>query len=211
MSVTVGDIHEVIGYVENGEQIAQNVLHFQVGVATQPGAGSQALADAYSTILAMFYKDSISANTTYLGASWRLVAPARTLAVTSQSGKGIGTASTDELPRQTSAVISLSDGTPTRTGRGRIYWPFPVEANNDTGGVPSAAYRAKLSGYMGTLLNMTILDGTMAPIADVKLMIRHNGPPVTFTPVAAYRINTRWGTQRRRGSYGRPNVPPQGL
>jgi hypothetical protein len=118
-----------------------------------------------------------------------------------------GTGGPTPLPGQVSGMLTKRTGFPGRSGRGRIYIPFPSDAFVEpTNNVPTAAYVGKLQ---------QIANFYAADFSFVAGGTSYTFQPVLFrkktktvTPLTAVQTRPRWATQRRRGNYGRVNVPP---
>lgn len=109
------------------------------------------------------------------------------------------------LPRQACGIVTLTTGVGGRKNRGRFYLPFPTEGMNEGDGSPNAAGLSNmdaLGAYYSQPLNVTVGDFTMilAPV------IVHGGPaPDAPTPITGFIVRDKWGTQKRRGDYGKLN------
>jgi hypothetical protein len=136
-------------------------------------------------------------------------------AVSSASGR-MGLVVGASLPLQVSGLISLKTDLATRRGRGRIYVPFPSASQSGTAGGASQAYVDNLV----ILKEMMIGDrGMIGGGADITwrpvifgrrrdATIDQPALPEIFVEVKSGTALGKWATQRRRGAYGRANVPP---
>lgn len=117
-----------------------------------------------------------------------------------------GTVSGNPLPTQTCGVITRRIDVVGRGNRGRVYVPFPAASFLTTAERPSAAYQTLLQGLATGLLPIS------APYSTIG---GNNWDPgiarfryLQFRPIYAADVQGKWGTQRRRGDYGIPNVYP---
>lgn len=112
---------------------------------------------------------------------------------------GIGTGGT--ISQRSAVVIGLVDGTPTKAGRGRMYWP-PVEST------ALDAQGLLLSQHATLFANKFKAAVDALDVAD-QLVIYHrpvkagpnNTPPAkagSTTPVTGVKVGIIIGTQRRR-------------
>lgn len=101
--------------------------------------------------------------------------------------KGTGTG--QALPQRVALVCGLRTATPTRAGRGRMYWPGP-----DTLALTPA-------GELNSTDAATIATGLAAAIATMNstsAAVIYHRLIRTTTPVTAITVGTILGTQRRR-------------
>ena len=112
----------------------------------------------------------------------------------------------DPLPGACCGLVTLRTARAGRKGRGRKYFPFPTEIQNELAGVPSAAYKTFL-GNMGTILSSIIVPGTTPNTATLAPVIWHRTTS-TYDQVNDYLVRTNWATQIRRSGIRRPDAPP---
>lgn len=192
---------------DQSAQIGINVSFWNVDSISAGAPTDQQLVDSFSTGFSAFYKPCLAPACRYYGAMLNRVSPgATTSTVFSGNGRGVGTATGDNLPRQTSGIITLKTAFAGRRYRGRVYIPFPAEADNDAVGNPTAGYVTRLgllaAQYAGPLVH-SIGGGTV--VTSLLVRSRKFG---LWTPVIATIARVVWATQRRRGSYGRTNQLP---
>lgn len=193
-------------------QLAINTLRMIIDVVG-PGPSSlrsDDLCDALSTYFSTAYKAVLDSSCTYAGASLQLFPQRSFVSDWSKEGAGAGTVVGNDCPTQASGLITLRTNYAKRTGRGRVYIPFPSVTSNDTNGLPTAGYMTNLQ----TLANL--MEGPVPVLVGPDLLA------VTLSPVICNAQDTgilkpitdsiavqKWATQRRRGSYGRVNsLPP---
>lgn len=205
MAFGFGDRITVRLFSQAGDQAAINVLWYRCSAADNPGPTNGEAALVFETKFAIALRNCMSPAATFRGAGVqnRYVIDAEQYSSASQ-GPGLGTG--DNLPRQVSGVITLKTNTAQRRARGRKYIGFPAESDNDANGRPQAAYVTRLQ--------------TLANLMDDSVVVAGALGSATFVPIvwsrkfaASFDITSclareKWGTQRRRGDYGRPNVLP---
>lgn len=190
----------------NNEQASVNSIYYTASSVVGTVTTAQ-FAAAASTLLAPLYKATFTINTRYNGCSVQDVSiPARFSPDVGAGGAGFGALAAPDMPRQTAAIVSFQTGLIGRSNRGRTYIPFPAGTLNSNQGVPSAgaillyaALAAQL--VVGFAVGAGLNNATLVPIIWHK-------KSSTFTFVTTGFAETVWGTQRRRGSFGRPNKSP---
>jgi hypothetical protein len=110
------------------------------------------------------------------------------------------------LPTQTCGIISLFDGGTGPGHRGRVYLFFPSASMNQTPGIPTAAFQT-LGNIFGTLISSSITLGALG-VTWTGVPVLWHSKSRTTTQIQSYLYRGAWGTQRKRGSFGRPNNPP---
>lgn len=206
-TVIVGDHLEVRVCCSFAEQAAFNVHHFEV-TAFSSGASASTLdiAKAIAGAFENVYKPALTSAARYEGVGVKLDA----LEAVEEGwlgNDGPGT-SGDPLPRSTSGIITYTTAVAGRRGKGRKYIPFPsIDHQNVTTAKPTAAYQVLLAAiafiYVGN--NAYFFPGTPESVT-LKSVLKHvAGGYETITGSIA---RPKWGQQRSRGDYGRPNAVP---
>jgi len=184
------------------------VRHYKTTAKAGAGATlSQLLAALATAGLPDSYKTLLSSEASYVGMDAQVIFPTLGLPVGNVTGADAGDNAGDPLPSQVSGLLKITTQLGGRANRGRAYIPFPFEGDNDASGRPQAAYVAALDG-LGTIFAAARPGvGAGGDTNDFTPVIyhRHNH---TTTPISLIVGSTRWATQRRRGNYGRPNLPP---
>lgn len=88
-------------------------------------------------------------------------------------------------------IVGLRTALPTRSGRGRMFWPAPDATHMTATGLLSGTDATTLSNAFGTAL--TTFKATAAPI-----MLHRKIHPLTFDLVTYVTVGTVLGSQRRR-------------
>ena len=176
-----------------------------VGIATPT---TDDLAAAEDARLGPLYKALLTAAATYDFVSCRRVSGVAPFKLSSLNGVngGAGTVAGDPLPKQTAGVISLYANSIGKKYRGRSFIPFPGEADSGALAGPTAGYITRLASLAvayrqqwSFTLGVTLI--TMDPV------IWPGDPLFPTQPISVAIAQAKWATQRRRGAYGKPNVP----
>lgn len=198
MGLALGDVVEVKIFCAISQQLSVNVRHWAATNIT--GAGPE-LADVAAQIEAALhssYKAALSSSAQFRGVGVRRIVGGLTAEVYSQVHAGVGTATGDMMPPQTAGLISIRTTLPGRSHRGRTFIPFPTEAQNDTGGIPTAAYQTLLSN-IGTALMSSVGVVTLSPAGSATMVpVMYSKKLNTYLTGPTYLVRGVWGTQRRR-------------
>lgn len=194
----------------DNEQASVNSFTYLVGTVTG-GFTDQDVADGLQAALIASSFPAIL----YNGASFdgiqvyfrnRTPLPVPALSATGAvSGAGGATG----MSRQTAGINTWLTNFAGPKFRGRTYWPFPPTSLDQIQGIPSTAYLVDLAIQTDALLAPSLTVGGRT--AALTLQLAHRIPNelfYTFTPILFAHLRQKWATQRRRGSYGRPNVSP---
>lgn len=205
--MAVGDIYEVKILSFQGAQLGINIRHYRVASITGAQPSDNAIRDRMDAVFLAQYPNLFGPSTNYLGTTVRKIWPLPVLLETTRAGVSVaGTTLGDNLPKQTAGVITLRTTLAGRSNRGRLYTPFPTEASNDADSTPTAAYLQTLQ-LLGLLLISSVVVTSGGNSATLDPGIWRRGPK-TFTIWSTFLERDKWGTQRRRGDYGRPNLIP---
>lgn len=208
--VVDNDILEVKVYCQAAEQLAINILHFHV---LPPGTGpitDKEIAAHLDANLVAFYIAIMAPTASYIGLTVQVVGGSTPKPyVVSNVHTAVGTVAGDLMPRQTAGLVTKLTNGIGRSNRGRIYLPFPGEADNQSTGIPTAGYVARMTNLTNYLTSAITAVGAGGN-AKLQIILRHRLTGL-YTDMNGVRNNQKWGTQRRRGSYGRPNTLPVGF
>jgi len=190
-----------------GEQLAVNTLHFLVTAITGVGATDAEIAVNHETIYAPLTKGVMSSAALYYGLQVQKIfpAPPRVAAATVLL-QGVGLVAGDPLPKQVCGILTKRTAFAGRTFRGRIYLPFPSETDNAVDSTPTPGYLANLAFWV-IALQGNILTAGAGGTNTLRHILFHRATG-GFDFVTSAVARDKWATQRRRGAYGRPNVPP---
>jgi len=202
-----GDIIECRVLCTQANQIGLNVLHAEVTNVVGTGVTEAQVSLALASNLAVEYKAILANTAVFRGVGTKKIFPLPAgIEFASIASLGAGTAGAEPLPKQICGLVSLVGSVSGRHGRGRLYIPFPAEADNTASGVPAAGYVTVLN-TIGTTMATVLPVGTMGNTSDIVFGI-WDRLSNTITHVTQGRGKTVWGTQRRRGDYGASNVAP---
>jgi len=205
---TIGQVLRVnvTCYSTPSTQLGLMVHYYSVAAVTGTGSTLGACLTTLNSVLAIAVKDCLNANATFRGLQGWIIEPPPTSAPAYEaSSAGPGTVLGDGLPLQVSGVIGIYTAFAGREWRGRKYMPFAGEADNAAGGGPLPAYVTRLQHLADQMLLTTPVGAangvTLVPV------LRHPSTRLT-TAITAMTARPFWGTQRRRGMFGRSNAPP---
>jgi hypothetical protein len=210
------DLVQVRLWCTNSEQASVNSFWYLISSVGSPAASDQDLATELGAgFMASVVPPVINNLTTYNGVQAQihrlaLGIPIVFAAVSSVTGAGPGTGGAIALPRQTAGLTHWSTHLAGRAYRGRTYWPFPATAHDTGDGTPTTAYVTAINAIASGLVAITGISGSGTAGCNFVINHRKNKagiiPPQTF--IISGTSEAKWGTQRRRGSFGRPNVSP---
>lgn len=206
--MAVDDILEIRTYSRHMEQIGINVLHYLVVSEVTGGATQDEIAIAEGTRYATVYRAAMSNTATYYGLTVQKIYPAPIpVASLSRGGTGVGSAGVNILPMQVSGLLTWRTALAGRHGHGRSYIPFPSTAAVDSNGLLQPGYLVELIALANVYVGGdTVVGGTGNSIITPIIWNRKLKVP---TKVTGFQANgSGMATQRRRGTYGRPNPLP---
>jgi hypothetical protein len=188
-------------------QAAINTVHYRVTAVTGGGAELSSIANQIDTTMAPLYRAYMSVGATYRGLSAQTIFPLpKTRSWVSVGHQGGGSVAGDPLPGQVAGIVSVSSVLAGRQERGRLYLPFPSETDNEVPGLPSDACVGRANA-IAVALFATVVSGSGADTATLTPCIFHRASN-SSSPISVVGAKKLWATQRRRGSYGRQNLPP---
>jgi hypothetical protein len=204
--VFVNDVILVRHICYTPSQIA--VRAYRAGIVALVGIiDSTALLACLDNSVAARYKAIMSPDARYRGTGIKKVVGAGTTSEeVISSNDGPGTVAGNLLPSQVTGMTTVQTGFAGRANRGRIYWPFPSEADDIAGAIPDPTYVVRADAAASILTGSpTLVFGAMVLTWTVLL---HHRVPNTNTPTTGRLTRPKWATQRRRGQYGKTNVLP---
>jgi hypothetical protein len=164
------------------------------------------VATYFGTIVPGVTRPLLSTHALYSGVGVQRVTGSRPypLERIDTTNAGTGSETGDLLPPQCAALIKTLTALAGRKYRGRHYFPFAGEDGNDVTGVPTAAHLANMGVWGAALISAQVVTvgGSTAVLLPVIL---HKTQPSSSTDIETFVIDQGWGTQRRRGFFGRPN------
>ncbi len=115
----------------------------------------------------------------------------------------VGSVANPTSAKQTALVITKTTLVGGKRGRGRMYLPPPGVSDIDVGGEPKATYLTHAATFYGDVFGFSSL--TIGPANAVFIASVHGKTTPGFIAQSSFLVRPRFGTQRRRGAYGRPN------
>jgi len=204
----VGDHCRLVLWSQQTDQAGLMVHHYRCSASGGAGVTDQNAVDALSTIFAPLVKAMLSINAAYAGATLQIIRPNLRPTVYSTNSNGIGMVAGDPLPRQAAGLITLRTNEAGRKGRGRKYVPFPSEGDNANGVGPAPAYMANAATLGAAFVAQRVITAMVGDTATLVPVIYHRANPIGSPDVSSYFVRAKWATQRRRGSFGKPNQSP---
>lgn len=207
-TIALGDVLVVTSACANTNQVAFNTTFYHCTAIAAASQTDQAMVNYIDGIVAPLYKPCLGSNASFYGTRMARYAPGpTTLPVISNANTGIGTAATTCQAAQVSGIIKATCNFAGARFRARQFVPFPYLAATDpVNNVPTALYKTQIAGLGAQIYTpYTLITGlnscTLSPV------ILHRDTGLTDLIVAS-SASSKWGTQVRRGNYGRPNVYP---
>lgn len=189
-------------------QIAIMDFHFNVTSTSGTGCTMGELAAGLQSKLEVNgMRALLSTTTTLLGSKVATlnVAPYPLPGIATSTSTGSDT--TDTLPGQVCGVMTKLTLASGRAFRGRVYFPFPPNSAQSVEGAPTSAYYLSMATVMANLYDGSPQTYTGAGGGtDLLPVLRQKLAPHNITNVVGVRPQPLWGTQRRRGDYGRRNM-----
>jgi hypothetical protein len=211
--LAVNDIVKVSLWCSNAEQASVNRFFFQVTATAGSVPSDTTMSNELDTGFFSTAVPPILNNLSrYNGVEVQIRRGAVLFAsANATAGAAAGTGGTVALPRQVAGITHWSTIFAGQQFRGRSYWPFPSLTADVGDGTPTNAYIALISTISAGLLNFTTV-GTGGNTATVQMVMVHGPNKAGITPPPSLLVSAteegKWATQRRRGSFGRPNVSP---
>jgi len=203
-----GNILQVKFFAYMDPQLGINVVHYKV-LSTIGSPTSATVAENLETIQVAAYPPLMANAAATDGVSCQnlsvlpLEEPQLSIAVPT-GGSVVGA----PMPGQVSGIITKRTGLTGRANRGRMYIPFPGQGDSTSSSEPqpSPSYVTRLNALISLLFGAPIVISTGGDGCTIQPGIYHRATG-TFTNGAGGTARSKWATQRRRGDYGRPNVP----
>jgi hypothetical protein len=199
-TVAVNDIYAVRVFNSCLDQIGLNVVHYRITVIPVTPPSSAAFFDNVDAAIAAAYKPVLCQDAVYQGTASQRLFPTVAVSDPNPSRAGNGTGGVTAMAKQVALVVSKRSGLAGRKNRGRMYVSFPSDTDSLAFGLPSAAYLALVNTLVTAIFQNQIFGGvTAVPVIYQRLT------PAASPAITAIRVNSKFGTQRRRGSYGKTN------
>lgn len=192
----VNDIVEVRFFCSAGSQYSINTRHFRCVAITGTSATEADLASDMAVDLAAGFKALLSLHARFEGLAVQIIRPTRRPAIVDVSQADVGEAAGDLLPTQTAGLIKFYSNVANRHGRGRMYFPFGGEGDNEPTGKPSDDYVSRLDTLGNDLLDVRV-PGAAPNTATLDPVVYDRVSHATIDLIG-YVPRTLWATQRRR-------------
>lgn len=203
----VNDVIEAVVVSQQQEQAGLCVLHYRVASVTPPEPTILSIATQLDSELHVAWKAMMNGVAQYLGVSAQRVFPLPPgLRVGASPNSGPGTALGEAMPKQVTGFVKRLSFAGGRRGRGRNYIPFPAEGDNDADSTPTAGYIGRLDALASILDNVITVTEAGGELT-LQPGVFSRTAPITIFDVAVVESVDRWATQRRRGDFGRTNIP----
>jgi len=206
---TVSEVLRITYVTQMDNQAGLNNQYYQVTTVTGLGCTLDQIAVAAGNTVGGLYAPLLTSVAEYRGvivhAFQAIPQPAPGLAPDPTPGAS----GDDPLPGQVAGIITFTTEFAGPGGRGRIYVPFPDETDNDVDHRPTATWitaATNLATFLATPFSTT--DGGNQTICTPGIWHRPPLAEPSFREITGWIVRSRWGTQRRRGDYGRTNLPP---
>jgi len=209
-----GDIYEVTFHSHLIDQRGIIRRYYMAGGVTGTGPTESAIGIRFDTAIPTPLKACMVVTAGYRGVKIAKVFPTpRQRAFTNTTSAGPGTVAGDALPTQVRGLITLRTALAGPGARGRVYVPFPGDADNGPSGAPIAGYVTRLIALANALDDTQAAIGVAGNQADLIPIIWHLPKNTPNLPgnreariVTESLARSKWATQRRSGAYGRLNV-----
>jgi len=120
-----------------------------------------------------------------------------------------GTGGADTVPTQVAAVVAKKTGLAGPSNRGRMYWPFlPASGITPTGEL-GLALKGDIETACDAMFGTQTFTVGPSSITTVPILLKSLRLPHApgITDVSVFEATGKLGTQKRRGDYGKPNLP----
>lgn len=204
----IGDLYQIRTLCLANTQIGLNVRYYTVASFTGTEATPSQVAQGLDTLWNAAYKALLSVAASWRGVGAKRLLTSPTIEYGSAVNAGAGSVAGDMLPTQCCGLITLYSVNPGRTGRGRVYVPFPSEGDNAAAGGCTAGYVTRLTTLAGLLNSTSIVNGTGGTTSLAPVLRNRQTGALTGLIGGTIFAHGSFATQRRRGNYGKTNLIP---
>jgi hypothetical protein len=205
--LAINDIIRAQYVCSDSDQASFNTVHYKVtGVGGTP-ATLDDFAATWEAAIHALVKPLICNVSSFDGVIAQVISPLPLMArVFSTIHQGVGTGGAVGQGRQVAGLIRFRTDFAGPGFRGRNYLPFPSTSASQLYGTPTAAYNTAALALADAIFNFAAFAvGGRTATVDMGLFKRAGS---IFTPVTNVSASPDWATQKRRGTFGRPNLPP---
>lgn len=204
--MALGDVWQIRYISRFGEQLGMNIRQYLVTLNLGGGSvGAPEVAGQMQAAFVTAYRSLLNENADYVGTGAQKIRPLPPAmeAIVGTAPPTAGIVTGDAVPKQSSGLISLRTALAGRRFRGRVYVPFPGEGENSAIAEPEAVYLSKLQALAIIFLsNISVTTGSTTETLSPVIFHRDTG---TTDRITSAIVRSGWATQRRRGTFGRPN------
>lgn len=211
VNILAGDLVKFSVWCTDGDQASVNTYWYQCNSIVGSGVSDLTAAQEFEVGMAPLYKVNLNNNADFNGVQCQIMRAGRPfIAQQSNALVGVGTGGAIALPRQTAGIISWRTDKAGQAYRGRTYLPFFATDSDVGNGTPNAGTQANILAIANFAVVLNTL-GTGGNTSHLIFSLKHSAPkgvqPLA-DPIILGKVPPKWATQRRRGSFGRPNVSP---
>jgi len=185
--------------------------YYCFGIAGNPTT----LADVvkgFDTLLAAYLIDLVPANAQYWGVGCAIMQNAEPHQATPEyyckNGRAPGSATGDLLPTQSSGLASLRTAQVGRSGRGRIYFPFPPTSAIDADAALQTVYKTAIDTMLSSSNQPNIANAASDGSVFLQRIIISRIYSGAGIDVTHWIIRDYMATQRRREELNRADSDP---
>lgn len=200
------DVIQFSVFCQAGDQTSVNVFNYMVQSVVDPGPSLNDAAARFSDLVVTQYAGCMSPQAQYLGVKASVITSGPPPMPGFKVEHTAGTMTGDLLPRAVSGLIQWQTDYSGKSYRGRTFVPFPSEAGSTSAGEPSTVYQTAVDDLASAIITMADISPGLGS-ANVYLVL-WSRQLNEFTKIQTASVPLRWGTQHRRGDYGRIFVPP---
>ena len=189
-------------------QVALPAVHWAGGIVSGSGGDVADLLIAINGACIPQFLTLLNSNVTFKGMLGQRVFPlpvtAREVSVVAE---GPGTGGSNSAPQQSAPLLTFETPLAGPAHRGRMFIPFMPgnEINSGTGHLVSL-FQGAVQNFGNSLVSLASTGGgTNATAVNLCIYHRESG---TFDIVSAAVAQSKVGTQRKRGNYGKANISP---
>lgn len=204
----ITDVWRVTAAVNFSEGQVQETNFNLLITAQGTGDSRTALLTAFNAAYIANINPFMSNHATFIGSRISYVRTAFPYAPIIVTASQVGSAGPDNAPLQARPLIRMRTDLVGRGYRGRMYTPTPEVSQVDTDGNPAGALMTAWLNVMNVYKGGVVYGGTTWLLV---LWHRPKPPPaipIDPTEVTSISSSGRFGTQRKGGAFGRPNLPP---
>jgi hypothetical protein len=204
---TLGDIARVsVAVIQDNSQIQINNFHYACTVAGGTDTRQQLglhVYNLYAALLGTYFSNATKLH----GWKVHMLKASQAFSPVTGTSDQLGSGGIVILPTAVRPLIHLQTGLVGKKYNGRLYMATPTGSGVGPGSRVSDTAQASLNTLMTGLLPPFFQTGTTWTYG---LLHRAKGPPVvlTTTPITAFVVTPKWGTQHKSGDFGRTNAIP---